>query len=116
MYRNALIDLIDWKNQKNRKPLVLPGARQVGKTWLVGEFARRNFDRLVEINFDQTPEQADLFIKGNVDRCLQLLETEYNLDIIPGKDSSGSATEKERPGDCVDTCQRYRMGISRSTG
>jgi len=85
MYRDALTDLRDWKNQKNRKPLVLRGARQVGKTWLVREFAKENFDHLVEINFDHTPDQAKLFVKGDVDRCLQLLETEYNLDIIPGK-------------------------------
>ena len=85
MYRNALTDLKDWKIQKNRKPLVLRGARQVGKTWLVREFAKENFDHLLEINFDQTPEQAKLFVKGDVDRCLQFLEMEHNLDIIPGK-------------------------------
>jgi len=85
MYRNALTDLKDWKNQKNRKPLVLRGARQVGKTWLVREFAKDEFDHLIEINFDDTPEQAKLFVKGDVDRCLQLLEIEHNQDIIPGK-------------------------------
>ena len=72
-----------WKNQGNREPLVLRGARQVGKTWLVREFARENFARLIEINFDQTPEQAKLFVKGDVDRCLQLLEIEHGLEIIP---------------------------------
>lgn len=85
MYRNAITDLVSWKNQQNRKPLVLRGARQVGKTWLVREFARTGFDRLLEINFDETPEQASLFVKGDVDRCLQLLETEYDTEIIPGK-------------------------------
>ena len=85
MYRNALTDLMNWKNQKNRKPLVLRGARQVGKTWLVRDFAKENFDHFIEINFDDTPEQAKLFVKGDVDRCLQLLEMEHNQDIIPGK-------------------------------
>jgi len=85
MYRNALTNLKDWKIQNNRRPLVLQGARQVGKTWLVREFAKENFDHLIEINFDHTPEQAMLFVKGDVDRCLQLLEIEHNLDIIPGK-------------------------------
>ncbi len=85
MYRNALTDLKDWKNQKNRKPLILRGARQVGKTWLVRKFAEEHFDHLIEINFDDTPEQAKLFVKGEVDRCLQLLEMEHNQDIIPGK-------------------------------
>jgi predicted AAA+ superfamily ATPase len=85
MYRNALADLKNWKNQKNRKPLVLRGARQVGKTWLVREFAKEDFDHVIEINFDETPEQAKLFVKGDVDRCLQLLEMEHNQDIIPDK-------------------------------
>jgi predicted AAA+ superfamily ATPase len=85
MYRNALTYLKHWKKQTNRKPLVLRGARQVGKTWLVRQFAKENFDQLLEINFDQTPEQAKLFIKGDIDRCLQLLEIEYDLDITPGR-------------------------------
>lgn len=85
MYRTALTDLEKWKNQKNRKPLVLRGARQVGKTWLVREFAKSHFDHLVEINFDQTPEKAKLFVKGNVDRCLQLLETDYDCTIDPDR-------------------------------
>ena len=83
MYRNALTGLKDWKIQKNRRPLVLQGARQVGKTWLVREFAKENFDHLVEINFDHTPEQAKLFVKGDVDRCLQLLEIEHNPRLLP---------------------------------
>ena len=42
MYRNKLKDLIEWKNSKNRKPLILSGARQVGKTWLLKEeFAKK---------------------------------------------------------------------------
>ena len=65
--------------------MVLRGARQVGKTWLVREFARENFSQLVEINFDQTPDQAKLFVKGDVDRCLQLLEIEYETEIIPNE-------------------------------
>jgi predicted AAA+ superfamily ATPase len=85
MYRNAITYLKHWKNQTNRKPLVLRGARQVGKTWLVRQFAKEHFNQLLEINFDQAPGQAKLFIKGDVDRCLQLLEIEYNLDIIPDK-------------------------------
>lgn len=85
MYRNALNYLKQWKKQTNRKPLVLRGARQVGKTWLVRQFAEENFDQLLEINFDQTPEQAKLFINGDVDKCLQLLEIEYNVDIIPDR-------------------------------
>jgi len=85
MFRNALKDLENWKNQKNRKPLILRGARQVGKTWLIREFAKENFDILLEINFDETPEQAGFFIKGDIDRSLQLLEVEHELQIVPEK-------------------------------
>ena len=46
MFRNALRDLKTWKNQKNRKPLIVRGARQVGKTWLIRAFAKENFDNL----------------------------------------------------------------------
>jgi uncharacterized protein len=85
MFRNALRDLTTWKNQKNRKPLIMRGARQVGKTWLIREFAKENFESILEINFDETPEQAKFFVKGDIDRCLQLLEIEHDLEIIPEK-------------------------------
>jgi predicted AAA+ superfamily ATPase len=85
MFRNALKDLKTWKEEANRKPLIIRGARQVGKTWLVREFAEENFERLLEINFDETPEQAELFIKGDIERTLQLLETECEQPIIPEK-------------------------------
>jgi len=52
MIRHGLIELEKWKTRPRRKPLVIRGARQVGKTWLVREFARTHFENLVEINFD----------------------------------------------------------------
>lgn len=45
MYRDKLEDLIAWKNNKNRKPLILRGARQVGKTWLMKEFGKRAYKK-----------------------------------------------------------------------
>ncbi len=84
MYRKALNDLIDWKNHPGRKPLIIRGARQVGKTWLVREFAGR-FDNLVEINFDKNPEKAQLFAGRDINRCLQLLQIDCDAEIIPGK-------------------------------
>ena len=84
MYRKALHDLIDWKDRPSRKPLIIRGARQVGKTWLVREFAGR-FDNLVEINFDKNPEKAQLFAGRDISRCLQLLQIDCNTEIIPGK-------------------------------
>ena len=44
--------LIDWKNKKNRKPLLLYGARQVGKTYLVKEFGNRYFKDIIYVNFE----------------------------------------------------------------
>lgn len=85
MYRKTLADLSEWKDRPNRKPLIVRGARQVGKTWLVREFARENFDNLVEINFDKTPEKAQLFRDRNIDRCLQLLKIDADTEIVPGK-------------------------------
>ena len=53
MERNAMQDLIKWKNKKNRKPLLLYGARQVGKTYLVKEFGKRYFKDVIYINFEK---------------------------------------------------------------
>ena len=57
MERNAMGALLAWKMRKNRKPLVLRGARQVGKTWLMREFGRRHYENVVYCNFD---EEEDL--------------------------------------------------------
>ncbi len=61
MFRHALIDLDRWLSQESRVPLVLRGARQVGKTWLVRELARRSKRELVELNFERDPDAAGLF-------------------------------------------------------
>ena len=52
MQRNAMKDLINWKNKKNRTPLLLYGARQVGKTYLVKEFGEKFFKDIIYINFE----------------------------------------------------------------
>lgn len=52
MERKAMQDLINWKNKKNRKPLLLYGARQVGKTYLVKEFGEKHFDDVIYVNFE----------------------------------------------------------------
>lgn len=61
MYRFAVEDLQRWKEKKNRKPLIIEGARQVGKTWLMKEFGRQAFADMVYINFDSNTRMADLF-------------------------------------------------------
>ena len=60
--RNAIQILINWKASDDRKPMVLKGARQVGKTWLMKEFGRSCYDSAVYFNFDEEDQQdADYF-------------------------------------------------------
>ena len=56
MNRHAMKHLVDWKTSPIRKPLLLRGARQTGKSFLVGQFAREQFPCFVEINFEEHPE------------------------------------------------------------
>ena len=53
--------LIDWKNQKNRKPLLINGIRQVGKTWSIKNFGENHFDDFLYVNFDLEPDYSDIF-------------------------------------------------------
>ena len=61
MQRYALKHLIDWKNKKNHKPLVIQGARQVGKTWLIQEFGKKYYEQVAYINFDVDMKSRDIF-------------------------------------------------------
>lgn len=85
MERHALQWLLEWKSRTNRKPLVVRGARQVGKTKLVRMFAEKQFDNLVEINFDETPEKKVLFQQADVRKILRLIEADLEVKIIEGK-------------------------------
>ncbi len=84
MKRNALKKLEEWKVRLGRKPLIIRGARQVGKTWLVREFAGR-FDNFIEINFDRNPEKAQIFLGNDVKRSIELLQIDVDKDILPGR-------------------------------
>lgn len=61
MYRKIFSKLIDWKRADNRKPLLLLGARQVGKTWLMKEFGREEYSNIAYINCDEEPLTKNLF-------------------------------------------------------
>ncbi|WP_152605386.1 AAA family ATPase, partial [Anaerovibrio lipolyticus] len=52
MYRTAIEKLLKWKKSKYRKPLIIEGARQVGKTWLMQEFGKQEYADTIYINFD----------------------------------------------------------------
>ena len=84
MIRYAMDELIKWKDRPGRKPLVLFGARQVGKTWLMKEFGRQQFARTAYINFDNNPRMAELFEQdANIDRILTGLQIEAGMELSP---------------------------------
>lgn len=84
MYRTALESLYKWKESKYRKPLIIEGARQVGKTWLMKEFGKAAYEKTVYINFDANLEMADLFsIDLNTERLIMGLELYTGKKINP---------------------------------
>lgn len=86
MRRNALEKLIEWKKSEDRKPMVLRGARQVGKTWLMKEFGRLEYDGFVYLNFDEEDELKSIFeVNKNPHRILELLSMLSGEKILPGK-------------------------------
>ena len=75
MYRSAIEQLQQWKNRSNRKPLIIEGARQVGKTWLMKEFGRLEYQDTAYINFDSNSRMAEIFASDlDVDRLILGLE------------------------------------------
>lgn len=75
MYRIAIEKLYKWKESKRRKPLIIEGARQVGKTWLMKEFGRKAYDDTVYINFDSNSRMSELFASDlNIDRLIMGME------------------------------------------
>ena len=86
MERNAIQDLISWKTSEERKPLVLKGARQVGKTWLMKEFGRRCYAHCVYFNFDEEDALGSIFeANKNPHRIAQLLSLIAGEKILPGE-------------------------------
>lgn len=86
MKRFVYSKLVEWKNKNNRKPLILQGARQVGKTWLLEELGKNEFDNVVEINFEENIMLQSLFEKDfDVDRIINTISIVSNQKIIPGK-------------------------------
>lgn len=81
MYRFSLDYLKEWKVKQSRKPIVIRGARQVGKSYLVRMFAEKEFENLIEINFEQTPELMSLFASRSPRKIIGLLETKFNTKI-----------------------------------
>lgn len=83
MYRDAINDLYKWKSKKNKKPLIIEGARQVGKTWLMKEFGKEAYDNVVYINFDSNTQMTNLFsLDYNIERLIKGLELYSNEKIL----------------------------------
>ena len=84
MYRIAIEKLYKWKNSKRRKPLIIEGARQVGKTWLMKEFGKQAYADTVYINFDSNSRMAALFSADlDTDRLIMGLELYAGRKINP---------------------------------
>lgn len=86
MKRFAIRQLEEWKDSPRRKPLIVEGARQVGKTWLVKEFASTHYRNMVYVNFEKQVYLRDLFKTDcDIDRILTALKAATHEEIIPGE-------------------------------
>lgn len=86
MERFLMDDLVGWKNSVRRKPLMLNGARQVGKTWLLMEFGARHFESVAYVNLDNNLGLASQFDVGyDLPRILLMIQAESGQRVIPGK-------------------------------
>lgn len=86
MRRKLYRKLLEWKESKDRKPLLLLGARQVGKTWLMKEFGKNEYDNYVYINCDDEPLTRELFLTDyDVDRILLSFQAISGQTIVPNR-------------------------------
>ena len=84
MYRDKMNELKKWKNSPTRKPLIIRGARQVGKTWLMKEFGKQYYKKCAYINFDDNSRMDKLFEDDfDLDKIIQGLKIESNVNIEP---------------------------------
>lgn len=86
MERFAMKNLLEWKDKKNRKPMILKGARQVGKTWLMKEFGKRYFKYTAYVNFDNNKHMRDVFDSDyDIERILMAVNIASGTKIVPGE-------------------------------
>ena len=86
MYRKIIEDLKKWKNKKDRLPLILRGARQVDRTWILQEFGKECFDDVLYINFENAGSIADLFEENiKPKRIIEYLSAYHHKKIEPQK-------------------------------
>lgn len=84
MKRKITQQLIDWKNRSDHKPLILQGARQVGKTYILEEFGRQHYKNYIKVSLDLVTDVRK-FLKDNINplEIIAYLETLYNVRIVP---------------------------------
>ncbi len=85
MKRLIYNDLREWKMRDSRKPLILLGARQVGKTYILKEFGKREFKQMVYLNCHQNKFAETLFRDFSINRIMAELERYYEIEIVPGE-------------------------------
>ena len=86
MKRDLYQKLLLWKDNPDRKPLVVKGARQVGKTYLIREFGNHEFEHFIILNADKDPRVREVFERGyRVDRILSDIEVLSGQTVVPGK-------------------------------
>jgi hypothetical protein len=84
MERFALPALSQWKTSKSRKPLIIQGARQVGKTWLMKEFGRREYEQVAYINFESSDSMKSIFREDfDISRLITAFQIETGIRIRP---------------------------------
>lgn len=84
MKRKLLKDLIEWKNSKDHKPLIIEGARQVGKTWLMKEFGATQYEKVAYINFDRNEKMCEIFNTDlDTERLIIAIELDAGFKIKP---------------------------------
>ena len=82
MYRMTMAQLVAWKNAADRKPMILRGARQVGKTWLMKEFGRLYYQKCAYISMDENERMQEVFREAfDIDRIIGMLEIEVGFKI-----------------------------------
>ena len=85
MNRNIEKRLLAWKESVWRKPLILRGARQVGKSWILNEFGRKYFKHVVVCNFDKDEEIRKVFLNKSPQRIVGILEILFGHKVVPGE-------------------------------
>ncbi len=85
MYRLSLTYLNNWKINSDRKPLIIRGARQIGKSYLVKEFGQQSFSHMIVIDFEKDSHLKELFVSNSPQKIIQLLEIHYGQKITPGE-------------------------------